>query len=67
MQNELLKIRFRWTEADAGGDNELTLDQFLEFRHPETAGRSHKYVVDDIIAQLGLCFPSLSSVSFNYF
>jgi hypothetical protein len=54
VQRELLKIRYRWTDTDHGGDNQLDIDEFLAFRHPEIAGRSYKYVVDDIIEQMGL-------------
>lgn len=54
VQQELLKIRNRWTEVDNGGDNSLNHDQFLEFRHPEIAGRSYKYIVDNLIGQMGL-------------
>jgi len=56
VRRELLKIRYRWTEADNSGDNELNLDEFLGFRHPEIVGRSYKYLVDDIISQMGLPF-----------
>ncbi|UJR07816.1 hypothetical protein I4U23_012099 [Adineta vaga] len=51
-QRELVNIRFRWSEADAGADNELNLDEFLAFRHPEIAGHSYKHVVDDLILQM---------------
>jgi hypothetical protein len=54
VQRELVKIRFRWTEADIGGDNELDIDEFLSFRHPEIAGHSYKHIVDDLILQMGL-------------
>jgi hypothetical protein len=54
VQRELLKIRFRWTDTDNAGDNELDIDEFLAFRHPEIAGRSYKYIVEDIISQMGL-------------
>ena len=30
VRRELLKIRYRWTEADHGVDNELNLDEFLK-------------------------------------
>ena len=53
VQRELVKIRYRWTEADASSDNELDIDEFLIFRHPEATGQSYKYVVDDIILQMG--------------
>ncbi|CAF2536738.1 unnamed protein product [Rotaria sp. Silwood2] len=51
-QRELVKSRFRWTEADVDGDNELDIDEFLAFRHPEIAGHSYKHIVDDIILQM---------------
>ena len=54
VQRELVKIRYRWTEADASSDNELDIDEFLIFRHPEATGQSYKYVVDDIILQMGV-------------
>jgi hypothetical protein len=54
VQRELVKIRFRWTEADIGGDNELDIDEFLAFRHPEIAGNSYKHIVDDLMLQMGL-------------
>lgn len=53
VQHELVKIRYRWTEADSTSDNYLDLDEFLIFRHPEITGNSYKYVVDDIILQMG--------------
>ena len=53
VQRELVKIRYRWTEADSSNDNELDVDEFLIFRHPEITGHSYKYVVDDIILQMG--------------
>jgi hypothetical protein len=56
VQRELVKIRYRWTEADAGGDNELDIDEFLAFRHPEITGHSYKYIVEDIILQMGLSY-----------
>lgn len=56
VQRELVKIRFRWTEADVGADNELDIDEFLAFRHPEIAGHSYKHIVDDLILQMGLLF-----------
>ncbi|CAF0847364.1 unnamed protein product [Adineta steineri] len=52
LQRELLKIRYRWTEADTDGDNEINVDEFLTFRHPEIAGRSYKNIVNDIIQQM---------------
>ncbi|CAF0718914.1 unnamed protein product [Adineta ricciae] len=52
LRRELLKIRYRWTEADHDVDNELNLDEFLAFRHPEIAGRSYKHIVDDIMSQM---------------
>jgi len=54
VQKELLKIRYRWSEADTGDDNELNLDEFLAFRHREIAGHSYNYIADDIIQQMGL-------------
>lgn len=53
VQQELVKIRYRWTQADTAADNDLDLDEFLIFRHPEITGHSFKYVVDDIILQMG--------------
>lgn len=47
-------IRNRWVEADTDGDNQLNYDQFLEFRHPEIAGRSYKNIVNALLEQLGL-------------
>jgi len=51
---ELLKIRYRWTASDGNMDNELNIDEFLQFRHPEIAGRSYKFIVDNLISQTGL-------------
>jgi hypothetical protein len=39
-----------------GGDNELDVDEFLAFRHPEIAGNSYKHIVDDLILQMGMLF-----------
>ena len=60
VQRELVKIRYRWTEADTSNDNELDIDEFLIFRHPEITGHSYKYVVEDIILQMGPSSLSLS-------
>ncbi len=54
VQHELLKIRYRWTQADSENDYELNFDEFLAFRHPELAGQSYRYIVDDIISHMGL-------------
>lgn len=51
-----MKIRYRWIDTDGGNDNELDIDEFLAFRHPEIASRTYKYIVDDIITQMGLSF-----------
>ncbi|CAF1347028.1 unnamed protein product [Adineta ricciae] len=51
-QRELVNIRYRWTDADAGADNELNIDEFLAFRHPEIAGHSYKHIVDDMLIQM---------------
>ena len=56
VQRELVNIRYRWTDADAGADNELNIDEFLAFRHPEIAGHSYKHIVDDMLIQMGQCF-----------
>lgn len=56
VQQELLKIRYRWTDTDGGNDNQLDIDEFLAFRHPEMASRTYRFIVDDIITQLGLSF-----------
>jgi hypothetical protein len=61
VQRELVKIRFRWTEADAASDNELDIDEFLAFRHPEIVGHSYKHIVDDIILQMGSSFSKIIS------
>lgn len=53
VRRELLTIRYRWMEADTNSDNELNADEFLAFRHPEIAGRSYKYIVDDMILRMG--------------
>ena len=59
-----MKIRFRWIETDGGNDNELDIDEFLAFRHPEIASRTYKYIVDDIITQMGSSyFSSLDKIS----
>lgn len=54
VQRELVKIRYRWNEADIAGDNELDIDEFLAFRHPEIAGNSYKYIVNELVFRLGL-------------
>ena len=54
MQKEVLKIRYRWKQADNSDDNELNMDEFLTFRHPEIASRSSTYIANDIILQMGL-------------
>jgi len=59
---ELLQIRDRWTGADGDDDSQLNLDEFLEFRHPEIAGHSYKYIVDDLISQMGSSFFLFSKI-----
>ena len=54
VQRELVKIRFHWTEADADQNNELDIDEFLAFRHPEIAGNSYKHIVNDLMLRMGL-------------
>lgn len=52
VERELLKIRFRWTEADRAEDNELDPDEFLAFRHPEIVGQSFKHLAQEMILRL---------------
>ncbi len=66
VQQELLKIRLRWTEADSENDYELNFDEFLAFRHPEIAARSYQYIVDDIISHMGLSFSSFQNSYFFF-
>lgn len=54
LKRELLKIRFRWTEADNGEDNQLTQQEFLRFRHPELSDNTYRYIVNDILARLDM-------------
>ncbi|CAF3596578.1 unnamed protein product [Adineta steineri] len=49
---ELLKIRYRWMQADQSSDNELNIDEFLAFRHPEITDRSAKYIADDLLLHM---------------
>ena len=67
VQRELVKIRYRWTEADVAGDNELDTDEFLAFRHPEIAGHSFKQIVDELILQMGLLFINSTYFLFDTF
>lgn len=53
VQRELVKIRDRRNEANVAGDNELDIDEFLAFRHPEIAGDSSKHIVNDLMLRLG--------------
>ena len=48
-----MKIRYRWSDADSTSDNELDIDEFLAFRHPEIAGHSYKHIVDELILRMG--------------
>ena len=54
VQRELVKIRSHWTDADADQNNELDIDEFLAFRHPEIAGHSYKHIVNDLMLRMGL-------------
>lgn len=53
VQRELIKIRYRWVSSDRNGDNDLDIDEFLAFRHPEIGSNSFGYVVEDLMLQLG--------------
>ncbi|CAF4706774.1 unnamed protein product, partial [Didymodactylos carnosus] len=53
-KRELIKIRYRWTIADTGNDNELDIDEFLAFRHPEIGGHTFKHVVNNLMHTLTL-------------
>lgn len=61
VQRELLKIRYRWNDADKSNDNDLDIDEFLSFRHPEIAGESYRHVVDDMVLRMGSYFSFFSS------
>ncbi len=56
-KGRLIRYKFRWAEADEDPqDNQLNLEEFKSFRHPEQSPKMLKRMVQDILDSLGeLC------------
>ena len=53
-KEQLIRYKFRWAEADDDPqDNQLTIDEFKSFRHPEQSRNMLTKMVQDILDNLG--------------
>ena len=53
VKQDLVDFQFRWTEADMDNDNELTKQEFLSYRHPETSKHALEHIANTIFEELG--------------
>jgi len=52
----LIRYKFRWAEADEEPqDNQLTISEMQNFRHPEQSSKMIVRMARDIIESLGIC------------
>ena len=59
-KEQLIRYKFRWAEADDDPqDNQLTIDEFKSFRHPEQSRNMLTKMVQDILDNLGKYIISL--------
>jgi len=55
-QERLIRYKFRWAEADEEPqDNQLTISEMQDFRHPEQSSKMIVRMAKDIIENLGIC------------
>lgn len=55
-KERLIRYKFRWAEADEDPqDNQLTLEEFAAFRHPEQSREMLQRMVAEIEGNLGKC------------
>ena len=56
-KEQLIRYKFRWAEADDDPqDNQLNMDEFKSFRHPEQSRNMLTKMVQDILDNLGKMF-----------
>jgi len=56
----LIRYKFRWAEADdEPQDNQLTISEMQDFRHPEQSSKMIVQMAKDIIDNLGICLCAL--------
>ena len=54
-KERLIRYKFRWAEADNNPqDNELNIEEYKAFRHPEQSQAMLDRMVQDILDNLGL-------------
>ena len=59
-KEQLIRYKFRWAEADdEPQDNQLHIDEFKAFRHPEQSRNMLTKMVQDILDNLGKPFYSV--------
>ena len=55
-RERLIRYKFRWAEADEEPqDNQLTISEMQNFRHPEQSSKMIVRMARDIIENLGIC------------
>jgi len=55
-RERLIRYKFRWAEADEEPqDNQLTISEMQNFRHPEQSSKMIIQMAKDIIENLGIC------------
>ena len=58
-RERLIRYKFRWAEADEEPqDNQLTINEMQDFRHPEQSSKMIIRMAKDIIENLGICLYS---------
>jgi len=55
-RERLIRYKFRWADADEEQDNQLTISEMQNFRHPEQSSKMIVRMAKDIIENLGTCF-----------
>jgi len=64
-RERLIRYKFRWAEADEEPqDNQLTLSEMQDFRHPEQSSKMIIRMAKDIIENLGKCLPAAGVFGF---
>ena len=65
-KEQLIRYKFRWAEADdEPQDNQLHIDEFKAFRHPEQSRNMLTKMVQDILDNLGPYQKSLLVFNFQ--
>lgn len=53
MTEAIMRDKAAWSEAARDNPEQLTLDEFLAFRHPESSHATILNIVEETIARLG--------------